>query len=111
MLEQRVIAVLDGMVPTFKVHLMVVLGRQVIEMDIAWQEHRIDGEADGRTVRLGSRSKFDSDRLRSNLLPRHGWREVHFTSTMSDRTILAQVVPLFPRDAIARDVWAEIVEE
>jgi hypothetical protein len=60
-LEQRVIAVLKGVVPEFKVHLVVVLERHAIEMDIAWEEYMIDGEADGQKVRLGSRGKFDGD--------------------------------------------------
>jgi hypothetical protein len=93
------------------VHLVVFLEGQAVEMDIAWTEHRIDGEADGFAVRKASRSKFDGDRERRNLLTRHNWRQVHFTSTMSDRTILSQVVPLFPRDAIAKDVWADIVSQ
>jgi hypothetical protein len=108
-LEQRVIRVLKGKVPDFKIHYVVVLEGRTIEMDIAWPEYLIDGEADGRAVRKGSRSKFDGDRLRSNLLDRLGWRQVHFTSTMDDRTILAQVVPLFPREVIPRDVWNDIV--
>jgi hypothetical protein len=110
-LEQRVIRVLDGQVPPFEVHLVVFLEGQAVEMDIAWKEHRIDGEADGFAVRKASRSKFDGDRERRNLLTRHNWRQVHFTSTMSDRTILSQVVPLFPRDTIAKDVWADIVSQ
>jgi hypothetical protein len=108
-LEQRVIRLLDGQVPPFEVHLVVFLEGQAVEMDIAWKEHRIDGEADGLAVRKTSRSKFDWDRERANLLTRHAWRQVHFTSTMSDRTILSHVVPLFPREAIAKDVWADIV--
>jgi hypothetical protein len=108
-LEQRVIRVLDGQVPPFEVHLVIVVGGRVFEMDIAWPEHLIDGEVDGFSVRKTSRSKFEGDRVGGNLLLRHGWRRVHFTSAMSDRTILTQVVPLFPRDAIDKGLWADIV--
>jgi hypothetical protein len=108
-LEQRVIRALKGNVPDFKIHYVIVLEGQTIVMDVAWPEYLIDGEADGLTVRKASRSKYDGDRLRSNLVERYGWRQVHFTSTMDDRTILAQVVPLFPREVIRRDLWNDIV--
>jgi hypothetical protein len=44
--------------------------------------------------------KFDSDRVRSNLLETSGWRVVHLTSTMDDLTLVAQLVPLFPANLI-----------
>ncbi len=102
-LEQRIFRVLKGRVPAFVVHHHVELGGRILELDMAWPDHRIAGEVEGRRVRLTSRTKFDSDRLRSNLLLRDGWREVHLTAGMDDTTLLAQVVPLFPSPSPGAD--------
>jgi hypothetical protein len=104
-LEQRVIRLLNGVAPPFLIHLQIELDGRLIELDTACPSYLVAGEIDGREVRLASRTKFDSDRLRSNLLQRHGWREVHFTASMDDRTILAQIMPLFPRDVIRPGGW------
>jgi hypothetical protein len=48
------------------------------------------------SVRAKSRTKFTRDRIRQNVLGGHGWRIVHFTADMDDRTIAAQVVPYLP---------------
>jgi Transcriptional regulator, AbiEi antitoxin len=93
-LEQRVLRVLRGNVPDPVPHFQVVLGDSVLDMDLAWPERRIDGEIDGYRTHV-LRSHFDRDRLRANLLAAHGWRQVHWTSSMDARTILAQVRPYF----------------
>jgi hypothetical protein len=94
-LEQRVYRLLKGRVPPFSVHHRIDLGGRVVELDMAWPAYRVAGEIDGRRIRLTSRTKFEADRLRSNLLERYGWREIHLTAAMDDVTMLAQVVPLF----------------
>ena len=76
------------------------LGGRIVEFDVAWPEHHIAAEIDGRHVRVSSRTKFDSDRLRSNLLEASGWRVVHLTAGMDDLTLLAQLIPFFPDDLI-----------
>lgn len=96
-LEQRIIRVVKPAFPGFKVHHQVVLDGEVIEMDLAWIPEKIDGEVDGMFIRAHSRSKFERTALRANILARHGWRIVHLTHPMDDRTILAQLAPFFPR--------------
>jgi len=85
-----VIRVLKGHVPPFVVHYHITLEGTDIEMDIAWPEHKVDGEVEGRWVRATSKTKFDRDKRRANLLAAYGWRLVYFTSEMSDKTILAE---------------------
>ncbi len=97
-LEQHVIRVLRPHVPPFKVRYADTFDGERIEMDLAWLDLKIDGEVDGMDVRSRSRTKFERDRLRANVLPRHGWRIVHFTSQMDDRTLLDQILPLLPAD-------------
>jgi hypothetical protein len=89
-LEQRVLRVLKGNVPDPVPHYRLVLDRHVLDMDLAWPDRRIDGEIDGYRAHV-QRSNFDRDRLRANLLGAYGWRQVHWTSSMDDETILAQV--------------------
>jgi hypothetical protein len=96
-LEQRVLRALkrfNGELPEPAIHYRVVLDGHVIDMDLAWPEYRIDGEIDGYHPH-GQRSDFDRDRLRANLLVAHGWRLVHWTSTMNDEAIVAQILPYF----------------
>jgi hypothetical protein len=107
-LEQRVFRVMKPQVPTFEVHHRIDLGGRVVELDMAWPEYRIAGEIEGRRLRMESRTKFDSERLRSNLLERYGWREVHLTAAMDDKTLLAQVVPLFPDGVVDRRVLLDL---
>jgi hypothetical protein len=95
-LEQRAIRIVKRWLPGFVVHYRVTLGGRVIEFDIAWPDYLLAAEIDGRSVRVASRTKFDSDRVRSNLLESHGWRVVHLTSTMDEHTLVAQLVPFFP---------------
>ncbi len=82
------------MAPGYTVHHRVVLGGEVIEMDIAWVAHKIDGEVDGMRARVVSRTKFERERRRANILAANGWRIVHFTDKMDDATLIAQLAPL-----------------
>jgi very-short-patch-repair endonuclease len=107
-LEQRVIRVLKPWLPAFEVHHRITLGGRIVELDVAWPEHQIAAEIDGRHVRVASRTKFDSDRLRSNLLEKGGWRVVHLTSGMDDLTLLAQLTPLFPTELIDRRIHSDV---
>ena len=94
-LEQRVIRVVKHLATGYVVHYRVVLDGMVIEMDIAWPALKIDGEVDGMGTRMMSRSKFEHERRRANILAAHGWRIVHFTHEMDDTALIAQLTPLF----------------
>jgi very-short-patch-repair endonuclease len=104
LLEQRVIRVIKPRLPAFVVHHRIALQGRTVELDVAWPEYLLAAEIDGRHVRVASRTKFDSDRLRSNLLEMHGWRVVHLSAGMDDMTILAQLVPFFPPTLIDQRV-------
>jgi hypothetical protein len=99
-LEQRVLRAIKPWVPPFVVHHRVEAAGRILELDVAWPEYLLGAEIDGRQVRIASRSKFDSDRLRSNLLELAGWRIVHLTAGMDHLTLLAQLIPFFPPELI-----------
>jgi hypothetical protein len=107
-LEQRVIRTIKPWLPPFGVHHRVTLGGRIVELDVAWPEYLLAAEIDGRKVRAASVTKFESDRLRSNLLELSGWQLVHITAGMDDLTILAQLVPFFPAGLIDRRLRADI---
>ena len=93
-LEQRVVRMLRPRVPPFEVHYTVVLDGDPIEMDLAWVAAKIDGEVDGMAVRAASRTKFERQCRRANILAAHGWRIVHFTAGMDDQTMVDQIMRL-----------------
>jgi hypothetical protein len=93
-LEQRVIRLIKQVAPGYTLHHRVVLDGVVIEMDIAWVLQKIDGEVDGLRTRALSRTKFEHERRRANILAAHGWRIVHFTHQMDDKMLVAQLAPL-----------------
>jgi len=97
-LEQHVIRVLRPHVPAFKVRYADTFDGERIEMDLAWLDLKIDGEVDGMDVRRRSRTKFKRERLRQNLLAKHGWRILHFTSDMDDKELVDQILSLLPAD-------------
>lgn len=101
-LEQRVLRVLRGKVPDPVLHHQEVLDDRVIDMDMAWLYLRLDGEVDGFDAHR-QRTDFDRDRVRHNVLAAHGWRLVHWTSTMDDATIVAQILPFFSAGTISGD--------
>jgi very-short-patch-repair endonuclease len=93
-LEPRVLRAIKQAVPGYTVHHQEVLEGRVIDMDTAWVAHKIDGEVDGMAVRAASRTKFERQSLRENILGRNGWTIVHFTAKKDDETLVAQVAPL-----------------
>jgi hypothetical protein len=94
-LEQRVIRTVKRCFPGYIVHYEQVLDGQVIVMDIGWPALKLDGEVDGMTTRTRSRTKFERVERRANLLQAHGWRIVHFTASMHEQEIIAQLAPFF----------------
>lgn len=94
-LEQRVIRTLRPHVPTFKVHYADTFEGERIEMDLAWLDQKIDGEVDGLIVH-NTPTKKKRDRRRADLLEKYGWKIVHFTAEMDDRTLLDQIAALLP---------------
>ena len=96
-LEQRILRVVKWVFPGYVTHHQEVLEGEVIDMDIAWIQERIDGEIDGLTTRASSRTKFERTSRRENILQAHGWRIVHLTHGMNDETLIAQLAPFFRR--------------
>jgi hypothetical protein len=101
-LAHHVVRVLKPMTPPFEVNYVVEIGGEMFEMDLAWPQFCIDGEVDGMEVRALSRTKFERDRHRANVLAAHSWRLIHFTSSMDDEDLVAQIAPLLPPGAIYR---------
>lgn len=65
----------------------VRLGSRTFRIDLAYPVLRLAIELDGWEFH-SSRSAFDDDRVRANLLVAHGWTVVRFTSRSSDEEIL-----------------------
>jgi hypothetical protein len=103
-LERRMIEILAPYGP-FEVHYEIVLGSEVIVLDIAWPQCLVAAEVDSWSIHGRSRSKFDHDRLRNNLLVAHGWRLAHLTSAMDASTILREVGRLLPAGAAGGLAW------
>ncbi|MDA8044120.1 MAG: hypothetical protein M0Z30_02610 [Actinomycetota bacterium] len=82
-LERRVARVLRCFAP-FEIQHQVVVGGHVYVLDLAFPERLVAVECDGWDVRRRSRSKFDHERRRDNLLVAAGWTIVRLTSAMSD---------------------------
>jgi hypothetical protein len=90
MLEIRMIRILAPFAP-FETQYELILEGRLLRLDIAWPRWRVAAEVDGWGVRSRSRTKFDEDRYRMNLLLAHHWRVVHLTSAMSPPRILRDV--------------------
>ncbi len=95
MLEVQMIRILAPFAP-FETQYELVLEGRLIRLDIAWPWWRVAAEVDGWGVRSRSRTKFDEDRYRLNLLQAHHWRVAHLTSAMSPPRILRDVGRLLP---------------
>jgi hypothetical protein len=95
LLALKVARILKPRFGPFETNYVAVVGGEVVEMDIAWPDIKLDGEVDGLGVRRLSRTKFERERRRANVLAAHGWRIVHFTDKMGQREIVAQVAPFF----------------
>jgi hypothetical protein len=94
-LELRMIRVLAPFAP-FATQYHLVLDGELIILDIAWPQWRVGAEVDGWWTRSRSRTKFDRDLHRANLLIAHHWQVAHLTSTMDDATIRRDVSRLLP---------------
>jgi very-short-patch-repair endonuclease len=97
-LEVRVARALAAFGP-FETQFQVVVDGRVFILDIAWPGYRVAAECEGWEVRSRSRSKFDHERRRDNLLAAHGWTVVRLTSAMSDDEIRAAVFKVLLRAA------------
>lgn len=95
MLELRMIRILAPYAPFETQHELVLEGK-LLRLDIAWPWWRVAAEVDGWGVRSRSRSKFDEERYRMNLLEAHHWRVAHLTSAMAPAIVLRDVGRLLP---------------
>ena len=87
-LETRVLRLLvaNGIVPPAQQY-RVRIGGRTIRIDLAYPERKLAIELDGWEFHR-TRTAFDDDRTRANLLVAHGWTLVRFTSRSSDEEIL-----------------------
>jgi hypothetical protein len=92
-LEVRAVDVLACAAP-FETQYQVVLKDRVLEVDIAWPLLKVAVECEGWLVRVRSRSKFDHERRKFNLLAAAGWTVIHVTAAMSDDEIRSAVIPV-----------------
>jgi hypothetical protein len=99
-LEERAARVLACTNPVLQ-H-QVIVGGRVFVVDLAWPAVKVAAECEGWAVRSRSRSKFDHERRKFNLLAVHGWTVVHLTAAMSDEEMRSAVVPLLLRAASER---------
>lgn len=88
-LETRVLRLLvaQGFPPPAQQH-RVRIGGRTFRIDLAYPVLRLAIELDGWEFH-SSRSAFDEDRTRANLLVAHGWTVVRFTSRSTDEEILS----------------------
>jgi very-short-patch-repair endonuclease len=88
-LETRVLRVLvaAGLPAPVQQH-RIRIGGRTIRIDLAYPDRRLAIELDG-WENHGTRTAFDDDRARANLLVAHGWRLVRFTSRSTDAEIVA----------------------
>ena len=88
-LETRVLRLLvaSGFLPPVQQH-RLRLGSRTIRIDLAYPEDRLAIELDGWDHHR-TRTAFDDDRARANLLVASGWSVVRFTSRSSDAEIIA----------------------
>lgn len=88
-LETRVLRLLvaNGFPPPVQQH-RVLLGGRTVKIDLAYPAQRLAIELDGWEFHH-TRTAFDDDRARANLLVAHGWTIVRFTSRSSDQEIIA----------------------
>ena len=63
------------------------IGGRSIRIDLAYPERKVAVELDGWEFHR-TRSAFDDDRRRANLLVAHGWTLVRFTSRSTGEEIL-----------------------
>ena len=90
-LETRVLrlVVASGFPPLLQQH-RVRAGGRTFKLDLAYPSLRLGIELDGWEFHR-TRTSFDEDRARANLLLAHGWRLVRFTSRSTDEEIVGVV--------------------
>ena len=95
-LEQRLYRLLAPLEP-FEPHFQMVLEGVVVVVDAAWPWCRVAAEIDGRTYRVGSRSAFDRETRKLNLLATAGSSVAHLSATMSGEECFGAIRALMPR--------------
>ena len=89
-LEAAVFAALSPLAP-FRTHYVTDVGGAVYVLDVAWPGPRVGAEIVGRAHRVVSRSAFDRERRKLNVLGAAGWRIAHLTAAMSAAEMIASV--------------------
>jgi very-short-patch-repair endonuclease len=80
----------------FRVHHVVTIGGVSYNIDAAWPDAQVGAEIAGRSHRVASRSAFDRERRKLNVLAAAGWRIAHLTAVMSRDEVLRTVRSLLP---------------
>jgi very-short-patch-repair endonuclease len=80
----------------FEAHYVLEVGGKSFVLDAAWPEHRVAVEIVGRGHRVASRSAFDRERRKLNVLAAAGWQIAHLTAVMSGTEMVAAVSALLP---------------
>jgi hypothetical protein len=92
-LEMAVYRALRELMP-FEVHYCLSLEGYEFVLDAAWPPKKVAAEIVGRSHRVASRSAFDKERLKLNILAKHGWKLAHLTATMKKPEIVGTVSAL-----------------
>jgi hypothetical protein len=92
-LEMAVFRALRELMP-FEVHYCLSLEGYDFVLDAAWPPKKVAAEVVGRSHRVASRSAFDKERLKLNILARHGWKVAHITATMKKDEVVGSVSAL-----------------
>ncbi len=95
-LEARVFAALSPLAP-FRTHYVTDVGGAVYVLDVAWPGRRVGAEIVGRAHRVVSRSAFDRERRKLNVLGAAGWKIAHLTAAMSVAEMIASVDAMLMR--------------
>jgi len=90
MLEARVYEALKPLAP-YETHFVMAKGKKIFVLDAAWPDRRVGAEIVGRDHRVASRSAFDRERRKLNVLAAAGWRVAHLTAAMSAEEITSSV--------------------
>jgi hypothetical protein len=89
-LEARVYAALKPLAP-YEAHFVLAQGTKIFVLDAAWPDRLVGAEVVGRDHRVASRSAFDRERRKLNVLAAAGWRVAHLTAAMSTEEITSSV--------------------
>lgn len=92
-LERRAFAAL-AVLPPFTIHFVVRVREMTYVIDAAWPLLKIGAEVVGRSHRKASRSAFDRERRKLNMLAADGWLIAHLTAAMSGPEMVDEVYRL-----------------